>query len=252
MSPMMIGLIVFAFVFGGALLGMALRRIAPDHHLAPDSQEVVKLGIGVIATMAALVLGLLIASAKTSYDNQSNALTEMSAKIILLDRILAHYGPGETRQIRDSLRAAIAKIIDDTWTTDSSHSPRTELAASGGEGLYEQVQALSQQNDSQRALQTQALSLMINISQTRWLMAEQGKNAMPTAFLVVLVLWLTFMFGTFGLFARPNATVLVTLFLCALSVSAAIFLILELYRPPQGVIQISSAPLRYALAHLGQ
>ena len=132
--------------------------------------------------MAALVLGLLIASAKTSYDNQSNALTEMSAKIILLDRILAHYGPGETRQIRDSLQ----------------------------------------------------------------------KNAMPTAFLVVLVLWLTFMFGTYGLFARPNATVLVTLFLCALSVSAAIFLILELYRPFQGVIQISSAPLRYALAHLGQ
>jgi len=252
MSSAGIGLIVFACVFGGALLGMALRRIAPDHHLAPDSKEVVKLGVGVIATMAALVLGLLIASAKTSHDNQNNALTEMSANVILPDRILAHYGPGETKQIRDSLRAAVASIIDETWTTDSSHSPRTELGVGGGEGLYEQVQALSPQNDSQRALRAQALSTMAEISRTRWLMAEQGKNSMPTAFLVVLVLWLAFMFGSFGLFAPPNATVLVTLFLCALSVSAAIFLILELYRPFQGVIQLSSTPLRYALAHLGQ
>jgi len=252
MSPIMVGLIVFACILGGALLGMALRKIAPDHHLDPKSQEVVKLGIGVIATMAALVLGLLIASAKTSFDNQNNALTEMSAKVILLDRILAHYGPRETKEIRDSLRAAVVRTIDQTWAADSSRSPRTELAVTGTEGLYEQVQALSPQNDAQRALKAQAMSLMVDIGHTRWLMAEQGKNSMPTAFLVVLILWLAFMFGTFGLFAPRNATVLVTLFLCALSISAAIFLILELYSPFHGVIQLSSAPLRYALAHLGQ
>jgi len=218
MSSVMIGLVVFACVFGGALLGMALRRIAPAHNLDSKSQEVVKLGIGVIATMAALVLGLLIASAKTSYDNQSNALTEMSAKVILLDRILAHYGPRETKEIRDSLRSAIVRTIDQTWTAHSPSSPRTELAVTGTEGLYEQVQALSPQNEVQRALQAQALSLMVDIGHTRWLMAEQQKNSMPTAFLVVLVLWLVFMFGTFGLFAPPNATVLVTMFLCALSI----------------------------------
>ena len=248
----MIGLIVFACVFGGALLGMALRRIAPAHHLDSKSQEVVKLGIGVIATMAALVLGLLIASAKTSFDNQRNALPAMAAQVILLDRILAHYGPGETKEIRDSLRSAVARIIDQTWTADRSSSPRTELAVTGTEGLYEQVQALSPQNEAQRALQAQALSLMVDIGHTRWLMVEQQKNSMPMAFLVVLVLWLAFMFGTFGLFAPHNATVLVTMFLCALSISAAIFLILELYSPFHGVIQLSSAPLRYALAHLGQ
>jgi hypothetical protein len=252
MSPTVIGLSVFACVFGGALLGMALRRIAPDHHLDSKSQEVVKLGVGVIATMAALVLGLLIASAKTSFDNQNNALTEMSAKVILLDRILAHYGPRETKEIRDSLRAVVVRTIDQTWTADGSSSPRTEMAVSGTEGLYEQVQALSPQNDAQRTLQSQALSLMVDIGHTRWLMAEQQKSSVPTAFLVVLVLWLAFMFGTFGLFAPYNATVLVTMLLCALSISAAIFLILELYSPFHGVIQLSSAPLRYALAHLGQ
>ena len=71
-------------------------------------------------------------------------------------------------------------------------------------------------------------------------------------FLVVLVFWLTILFISFGLFAPPNATVIATLFVCALSVSGAIFLILELDQPFEGLIRISSAPLRNALAHLGQ
>jgi len=251
MNPMTIGLIVFGCVFGGALLGMVARSILPNHHLSDESKAAVMLGIGVVGTMTALVLGLLIASAKTSFDNQSNALTEMSAKIILLDRILAHYGP-ETKEVRDSLRAAVVRTIDQTWTADSSSSPRTELAVDGAEGLYEQVHALSPQNDSQRSLQAQALNLMVDIGHTRWLMAEQGRNSMPTGILVIMVLWLAIMFAAFGLFAPCNATVLTTFLLCALSVASAIFLILELYSPFQGMIQISSSPLRYALAHLGQ
>ena len=88
MNTIMIGLIVFGCVFGGALLGMVARSVLPDHHLSDESNAAVMLGIGVIGTMTALVLGLLIASARTSFDNQSNA-----KKIILLERILAHYGP---------------------------------------------------------------------------------------------------------------------------------------------------------------
>ncbi len=253
MSPIMIGLIVFACVFGGVLLGMVLRRILPDHHLSGESREAVKLGVGLIGTMAALLLGLLVASAKSSYDSQSNELTEMAAKVMLLDRILIRYGPEETKALRDDLRVEVAETINHTWTAGGPGSSRIEKGtAGGGERLWEQLQALSPKNDSQRALKSQAGSIALDLGHTRWLLAEQGTSGMPTAFLVVVVLWLTVMYASFGLLAPKNTTVLVTLLLCAVSVSAAIFLILELYRPFQGVIQISSAPLRYALAQLGQ
>src|SRR6516165_1391537 len=103
MSSLVTSLIVFAVVFGGALVGMALRRILPEHHLSQDTKDVVKLGMGLIGTIAALVLGLLIASAKSSYDTQKNGLAQMAANVLLLDRILAHYGP-ETKGCRDQLR----------------------------------------------------------------------------------------------------------------------------------------------------
>jgi len=90
MSPAIISLIVFACTFGGALLGMSLRTVLPQQHLSTESKDVVKLGMGVIGTMTALVLSLLIASAKSSYETQRSELTAMSAKIAFLDRILAH------------------------------------------------------------------------------------------------------------------------------------------------------------------
>ena len=86
MSAMAVGGIVFACVFGGALLGMVLRRALPAHHLSTDSKDVVKLGMGLVGTMAALALGLLLASAKSAYDAQADELRQMSATVLLLDR----------------------------------------------------------------------------------------------------------------------------------------------------------------------
>src|SRR5271169_3633766 len=117
MSSITIGLIVFACVFGGSLLGMVLRRVVPQHHLDKDSKDVVKLGMGLVGTMAALVLGLLLASAKASYDAQSAELTQVSANIVLFDRVLALYGP-ETAQARQTLRGAVTRGLDRMWPQD--------------------------------------------------------------------------------------------------------------------------------------
>jgi hypothetical protein len=242
-----IRLIVFACTFGGALLGMFLRAVLPERHLSADSKETVRLGMGMIATMAALVLGLLVASAKNFYDTQSSDLTQLSANVVLLDRVLAHYGP-ETKEARDVLRGAVARSLNLIWHQDSQMAP----TAAGGEILYDIIQALSPQNDVQRALKAQASSMAIDLGKLRWLMFEQGSASVSLPLLAVLVFWLAIVFASFGLFAPPNVTVIVTLFLCALSVSAAIFLILEMYMPFQGLMQLSSAPLRNALAHLGQ
>ena len=250
MSSITISLIVFACVFGGALLGIFLHVSLPQHHLANESKDIVKLGMGLVGTMAALVLGLLVASAKGSYDAQSAELTQMSANIALLDRGLALYGP-ETKETRALLRGAVVRILDQMWSKDgASSSPMA--APSGGEILYEKIQALSPKNDMQRSLQGQALSIAVDIGKTRWLMYAQQATSVSMPLLIVLVLWLTVIFISFGLFAPFNGTVVSSLLVSALSVSGAIFLILEMYSPYDGLIQISSAPLRAALAQLGQ
>ncbi|MBV8141255.1 MAG: hypothetical protein JOZ60_04330 [Verrucomicrobia bacterium] len=251
MNPTTVRLIVFACIFGATILGMILRAVLPEHHLSGDSKDTVRLGMGMVATMAALVLGLLVASAKSFYDAQSSELTQLSANVILLDRVLAHYGP-ETKEVRDLLRGAVARTLDLMWHQDHQQNSEMTPTAAGGEVLYDKIQALSPTNDVQRALQAQASSMAVDLGKLRWLMFEQGTTGISLPLLAVLVFWLAIVFASFGLFAPPNATVIATLFLCALSVSGAIFLILEMYTPYQGLIQISSAPLREALAHLGR
>ena len=241
-----ISAIVFVCIFGASLLGMLLRSTLPEHHLSSDSKDAVKVGIGLVGTMAALVLGLLVASAKGNYDSQGAALTQLAANVVMLDRILAHYGP-ETKEVRDSLRLAVNGFIDSVWSKTGSG-----LVPGGNEILYEKIQGLSPKDDRQRALQAQALSIAMSSAQTRWLMYEQGVASVSMPLLVVLVLWLSLILGSFGLFAPVNGTVIGSMCVCALAVSAAIFLILEMYSPFSGLIQLSSAPLQAALAHLGQ
>jgi hypothetical protein len=251
MNSVAIRLIVFACVFGGALFGMFLRGVLPEHHLSADSKDTVRLGMGLIGTLTALVLGLLIASAKSYYDTQSNELTEMSAKVVLLDRVLAHYGP-ETKEIRDLLDNAAARMLDQLWPKGPGPHSQLEPTAAGGEILYDKIQELSPKSDTQRSLQAQALNMGIDIGKMRWMMFEQAGSFVSIPLLAVMVFWLATIFISFGLFAPRNMTTIATLFVCALSVSGAIFLILEMYSPFQGLMQISSAPLRNALAHLGQ
>jgi hypothetical protein len=248
MSSIAIGLIVFAFLMGGILLGIVVRGAVPESHLAADTKEAVKVAMGLVATMTALVLGLLVASAKGSYDAQNTELTQMSAKIAVLDRLLAHYGP-ETREARDQLRSVVAITLDQIWPKERSGVSHLEPGAA--EGLFDKLRGLSPKDDTQRFLQAQALSVAMSIGEMRWLMYEQAAATVSMPLLVVVVFWLTSLFISFGLFAPYNSTVVVSFFVAALSVSAATFLIVEMYRPYSGLIHISSAPLSAALAHLG-
>jgi hypothetical protein len=251
MSTIATGSTVCAFLMGGTLLGIAFRGALPEHHLGADTKETVKLAMGLVATMAALVLGLLVASAKGSYDAQSTELTQMSAKVVMLDRLLAHYGP-ETREARDLLRSTVALTLDQIWAKERTGASHLEPGSARGEGLLEKLEELSPKDDAQRYIKDQALSMELTIGETRWLMYEQAATTVSVPLLVVVVFWLTALFFSFGLFAPLNATVLFSFFVSALSVSAAIYLIMEMYTPYSGLIQISSAPLRTALAHLGQ
>ena len=251
MNPIAISLIVFACVFGGAVVGVFLRTVLPEDHLSTSSKDLVKLGMGTIATMTGLVLGLLVASAKGSYDMQGREITEMSAEVMMLDRILAHYGP-EAKEVRDLLRINVVQSLGRIWPEDRSKHSQLDPKAYKADLFYDKLQELLPTTDMQRSLQARALNMGFDIAQKRMLMYAQQENSMSLPFLVVIVFSLVITFSSFGLHTSPNATVIVTLLLCALSVSGVIFLILEMYQPFEGLIQVSSAPLRSAIAHLGQ
>ena len=253
MHHLSVALIVFACVFCSALLGLYLRTRLPEHHLSDDSIGVVKLATGLIATMAALVLGLLISSAKSSFDTVNAEVIHEAANVILLDRVLARYGP-ETQEIRGLLKQIVATGLQQIASGDPSQLARMHSteALKRGEYLERKLEELSPQNDLQRRLQARAIEMTGNAVAVRELGLLQAAGSTPTPLLIILVLWLCIIFGAFGLFTPPNATVTIALLLGALSTSGAIFLILEMNTPLEGLVTVSLSPMREALAGLGQ
>jgi hypothetical protein len=247
-SSIAISSIVFALVFGSTLVGVLLRSILPEHHLSADSKEVVRLATALIATLAALVLGLLVASTRSSYEQTSSQIGRITADVVVLDRLLDEYGP-DALPLRHMLRESIAPMADSIWRGNARNAQPFRASAQG-ETAFFKLQELAPGNAVQRALQARAVQISTDVAQTRLLLFAQPNDAMSTPFLMVLVLWLVLIFTSFSIFARPNATIIAVLFVCVLSMSSAIFLVLEMGSPLEGVMQISSAPLRNSLGPL--
>jgi hypothetical protein len=250
-SPLAKSLVVFACICGGALLGMFLRHALPGQHLNSDTKDVVRLGTGLVGTIAALVLGLLIASAKTSFDTQSTQIKQLTANIILLDGFLAQYG-SETAPARAQMRRGIGTMIERIWRENTSDlQKQAPFAASReSEEFIGLLQRLSPRDDAQRSLQDRVIQAGTEIFKTRLLLFVHDVEPIPIPFLIVLVFWLTIIFASFSLFAQPNAVVFSALLVFALSAAGAVFLILELGQPFAGLMQISDEPLRNALVPL--
>ena len=255
MNPTRIGIIVFAFAFGGVLLGMWLRSALPKQHLDTESRDTIKVGIGLIATMSALVLGLVTASAKNAFDSVDHAVRESAMQVLALDRVLARYGP-ETGPIRAGLKQALGHRIDMIWPQEGARpvnlDPTSGGAASRVEGLADAIRSLSPRDDAQRALQTRAVDLAESALQARWLVFAGTEVSVPTPFLVVLLFWLTVTFASFGLFAPRNGTVIAVLFVCAMSIGGALFLVLEMDGPFDGLLKVSPGPLKFAYTHINR
>jgi hypothetical protein len=250
-SPLLMSVIAFGCVLGGTFFGIFLRHRLPEHHLSAATKDVVRLGTGLIGTIAGLVLGLLIASANSTYETQSTQVQQLTANIVLLDRTLAQYGP-ETDLARNLLRRGVASMADRIWRENGSDSGKVAPfeASAAALSLYDEILKLSPRNETQRSLQARALDTVQDLGKTRLLLFAEAGMAIPIPFLVVLISWLTIIFASFSLFADNNGTTIVALGIFAVSASAAIFLILELSQPFAGLMTISSEPLRNALAPL--
>src|SRR5271157_2397226 len=254
MSALVASLIAFGCIFGGVLLGMVVRTVLPDHHVSAESKDALKLGTGMIATLSALVLGLLIASAKGTFDTTSSELKQTGSKIILLDRTMAGYGP-ETKEARDVLRRSITSALDRVWPEEKTEQTEGKALAPivGAEAVQELLLQLSPKSDAQRWLQSRALQVTGEVVEAGWRLIEQrGESSLPKPFLVMLVIWLTVIFFCFGLLSPRNATVITVLLICAVSVGSSLYLVQELDNPYHGLLKISSGPLRHALAQVGR
>ena len=248
MGALAVSLIAFSIVFGGALLGMYVRL--PEGHLREDVKDVIRLSMGLIGTIAGLVLALLISSAKSSYDASNTQIKQITSNIIFLDILLEQYGP-EARDLRVALRDAIPPTVDRIWNErNNGNKSEPFVATAEAMAFIKKVQELKPNNEAKRDLQARMLSALADSQQLRFELFAQAHDSISIPFLVILIFWLTIIFASFGLFSRPNPIVIVTFFVGALSVSGAIFLILEMDRPFAGLLQISSEPLRHALAPL--
>ena len=251
MSSTETGLLVFACTFGAALLAIYLRSRLPPEHLDGNSTDVVKLVMGLIATMAALVLSLLISSAHTAYDAQETEVRQLGVHVFQLDRLLVQFGP-RGAEARSLLRKLVADDIVRTWPANPAKPApyATPQLQAEGELLFERIAGLSAKTTAEQVGQSRALSLLASIGETRRTMIEQARGSLSWFILGVLVCWLTLLFFGFGLFARLNTTVVIALMAGALSVATACTLILDMNQPYRGWMQISSVPLREALAHM--
>jgi hypothetical protein len=253
-SPFSIGLTAFICVVSGALVGMFLGRILPDDHLSADTKDVIKVAMAMIATLAALVLGLMTASASNSLESKETEMKSTATQILLLDRTLAKYGE-ETHEARALLKTILRARINEIWLEENNEIVEAERAISrdaGVDTVQVKLLELSPQNDTQRWLKSAALQITNDIAAARWSLFEQVDSRVKWPLLAAVVLWLAVIFTSFGLFAPHNSSVAVALVIAALSVAGSIYLILEMDQPYSGPIQISSAPLRAALEQLGR
>lgn len=250
-GPLIMSLTVFVVILGGIVGGAVLRHLLPNEHLTGESKDMIRLGSGLVGTIAALVLGLLISSAKSSFDIQRNEVRDMVANIAVLDRTLDEYGP-ETREIRGLLRAAVDPWVKMIWREEGGQfRPVGPIWVNpSAEHAFALVAQLAPSTEAQRILKGEAFQIVTHLAQARFLLFEQSDGGIPLPFLTVLVFWLTIIFASFSLFSPLNATSFAALTVFAFSAAGAIFLILEMDQPFTGLMQISSEPLRHALLPL--
>ena len=250
MSHLVIGLISFGAIFGGALLGLFAARFLPGHHLSKETQSAITVSVAVLGTLAALVLGLMITAANSSFSARSDEVRELSLQLIRMDRNLHRYGP--------EADTARTKLHD--WATAKTHqlfpvkgevNPTSDQTIVMLEAVQDALLDLKPENEHQTYLRTLCLRLSSTMIEARWALETRAAHSIPVPFLVLLIFWLSIVFASFGLFAPTNAVTIAALLLCSLAVAGGIYMIEELDKPLSGFVHLPSDSMERALLEIG-
>jgi hypothetical protein len=243
-----LGVLTFIAISLGALTGLWLARHLPKAHLSSESRTAVSVSMAVVGTLAALVMSLLISSASSSFNAKTDALHRLAVDIIRLDRALRQYGP-DAEDVRELLRS-YAQTKAEELSDEGDPSTLDPRSLTKFEALARRVLDLQPGDNHQRQAQAQALKVLDSIADARWLLIEKANTALPTSFVILLIFWLTLLFGSFGLFAPSNATVIIVLLLCALAISGGVFMVLELETATKGLVRVPTDPIVNAIREI--
>jgi hypothetical protein len=246
MSSMTAFLASLVSILIGTVIGMILKRSWLADRLDGGSKETIRLGAGFLATLAALVIGLMIASAKNTYDAQNTNIRQLGTDAVLVDQMLTKYGP-EAKAARTLLRDIIPSATQRIWRESIDGDGGSFAISGNAERFYNAVEGLKPVDAEQTSLKSRIIEITTDMGRTRLLVFTQSDNAIPVPFFVVLTFWLVVIFASFSLFAEPNKIVIASILVFALSVSSALFLIVDLSHPFSGVMQISNHHLRAVL-----
>ncbi|AZO31118.1 DUF4239 domain-containing protein [Mesorhizobium sp. M1B.F.Ca.ET.045.04.1.1] len=251
MGEVLIGLGIFACLTGAAIVSLMVYEHFPTHHRQDDTSAVVRLAANLFVVLSSLVLGLMINSAKNTFEAINSNVHTFAIDIILLDRTLRQYGP-EADGARQSLTAYVQRVVD----TSTADSDTTVVPNRLSELLLNQVgdilAGLTPADARQTAAQQAATQQLQKLIEQRWILAEQSEGAIPAPLIALLVAWLTLIFASFGFRAPRNATIVGTFVISGALAAAAVYLIIDMDAPFSGPIQVSPAPLQRALAELTQ
>ena len=245
--------IVLMLILASAALGSYLRSSLADHHFSEDSLAAMRIAVGLVATLAALVLSLLIWSGKSSLDQVNTAIQHNSVAMIQLDRTLSQFGPsadGLRVDIKNGYGQWISFLFSNTRGTTAEGESRAIL-----QNTYDiqgRIFALPTPGARQEKLRDHAVELWDDIFAGRWLTLEHRRGLIPTPLVEVLVGWLAVIFGIFGFSAPRNWSMCVVFLLCALSATTAVFVVLDLDTPFHGMVNASKTPMLDAFKFIGR
>ena len=230
--------------------GLFLRYRLPDDHLSGDSKEVIRLATALIGTMAAVVVALLFASTRSSYEATNSHVARLTAGVVELDQLLKEYGGQESVMLRQALRSDVTSMVSAIWRDDAPVTGKLLLPVTHEETVLYKLRQLEPKTPVQNAIKTRALAVSNDIEQTRLTLLSQPPDSLSRPFIAVLVLWLCFIFASFSMSSKANPTLVAVLLICGFTASTAIYLILELGQPFDGLLQLSNSALRRALPPL--
>jgi len=250
MNSVEISILAFSLVFGGALLGIYFGPFLGTNQLKAETRNHVQWSVGLLTSMFALLLSLQLSSGKTHFDAQEQDVSLLVSKALTLDRILLHYGP-EAQVAREALRESAVGLLNRVWPGEQSVA--SSWVPTGSEdNVYDKIQALSPKDEEHRSERMLALEMAIDLGQLQWKSATTIRSSTAVPLMIVEIAWATIIFVNLGLLAPRNATVIVSLAVCASAVSGGFFLIAEMNTPFGGLLHASSAPAREALKYLAR
>jgi hypothetical protein len=235
---------VFLCLLGAAFAGWSSNTRLSSKNLQDDTNATVRLVANLFVVMTSLTIGLMMNSAKNSFDANDRNVRTLATDIILLDRTMRALGPSSDephRRLIEYVRVSLKNpsIVDE--------DPRAEALL---DAVGTSLRSLRFSDRQQTALWNDARALYRQTVQQRWVVVEQPGGSIPTLLIVVLIGWLAIIFASFGYRAPRNAVVLTSFVSAAFLISATLFLILDMDTPATGFIKVSDGPIRHVLTEL--